>query len=181
MSKEKKAFKDTLFGKIVGKAGSIIPDVLGVGMKVMKGDIGGAFDDVIGHLKNDKDPKNKALVNELTTELTNRRDEIFNELKRIELEETQAYLGDVQNARGREIEYVKMGKVDWMQRIVGILGLTMLGFNLYAVVFLVIPEQNEMLFTHFMGIIEGVALSIFSYYFGSSKGSSDKTNLLGNK
>ena len=181
MAKEKKAFKDTLFGKIVGKAGSIIPDVLGVGMKVMKGDIAGAFDDVIGHLKNDKDPKNKALVNELVTELTNRRDEIFNELKRIELEETQAYLGDVQNARGREIEYVKMGKVDWMQRIVGILGLTMLGFNLYAVVFLVIPEQNEMLFTHFMGIIEGVAISIFSYYFGSSKGSSDKTNLLGNK
>ncbi len=181
MSKEKKAFKDTVFGKIVGKAGNVIPDVLGVGMKVMKGDVAGAFDDVMGHLKNNKDPKKKALVDEITTELTNRRDEIFNELKRIELEETQSYLADIQNARGREIEYVKMGKVDWMQRIVGLLGLGMLGFNLYAIVFLNIPEKNETLFTHFMGIIEGVALSIFSYYFGSSKGSSDKTNILEKK
>lgn len=179
MSKEKKAFKDTTFGKILGKAGDIVPDAIGVGLKVIKGDIGGAFDDVIHHLTNNKDPKKKELAEELVTELTNRRDEIFNELKRIELEETQAYLADVQNARSREMEYVKHGRTDWFQIIVGSLGLIMLGFVLYVLVYKHIPDDNKTLFMHFIGIIEGVALSIFNYYYGSSKGSKDKTAMLG--
>lgn len=175
MSKEKKAFKDTLFGKIVNKGKDILTDVPGIIVKAASGNYLGAVADVMGELSSSSNPQAKTLLNELTIQMK----QIDLEFARVELEETKAYLGDVQNARAREVEYVKMGKTDWMQIIVGILGLIMLGFNLYAIVFLDIPEENETLFTHFMGIIEGVALSIFGYYFGSSKGSKDKTNLIG--
>jgi len=34
-----------------------------------------------------------------------------------------------------------------------------------------VPEKNEMLIIHTLGIIEGIIVSLFSYYFGSSAGS----------
>jgi hypothetical protein len=37
-----------------------------------------------------------------------------------------------------------------------------------------IPEGNKELFYHMIGIIEGVALSIFGYYFGTSMKDNDK-------
>lgn len=175
MGKNKKKFKDTVFGKILGKAGGLIPDIISIGTKAIMGNPMGAIQDAIGALSKSSDPKAKAILSELDLKMA----EMELEFSKIELEETKLYLGDVQNARAREIEYIKAGKTDWMQVIVGILGLSMLGFNLYAIVFLDIPEKNNILFVHFMGIIEGVALSIFSYYFGSSKGSKDKTKMLG--
>ncbi|MCO6501359.1 MAG: hypothetical protein J5I47_13420 [Vicingus serpentipes] len=177
MSKEQKPFKETLFGKIVNKAANIIPDVAGVALQAATGDVKGAIDNLKGQLLHQSttgNPQAKALLTELDIQMK----QIELEFSRVELEETKAYLSDTQNARAREVEYVKMGRTDWMQVIVGVLGLIMLGFNLYAIVFLNIPADNKTLFTHFMGIIEGVALSIFGYYFGSSKGSKDKTNLL---
>ena len=38
MGKEKKAFKDTVFGKILGRAGGLIPDVAGI---ILKATVGG--------------------------------------------------------------------------------------------------------------------------------------------
>jgi hypothetical protein len=176
MSKEKKAFKDTVFGKILGKAGDIVPDVAGAVLKAtVGGNPMGAVQDVIGALTGSKDPKAKAVVSELQLKMS----EIELEFSKVELEETKAYLGDVQNARQREIEMMKAGKRDWFQTIVGSIGLIMLGFVLYVLVYKHIPDDNKTLFMHFIGIIEGVALSIFNYYFGSSKGSSDKTKLIG--
>jgi uncharacterized membrane protein HdeD (DUF308 family) len=90
-------------------------------------------------------------------------------------------LGDVQNARNREIELAKSGKKDWFQIVVGMMGLIMLTFCLYVLVYVTIPIDNKTLFVHFIGIIEGVALSIYGYYFGSSKSSSDKTKMMSNK
>jgi hypothetical protein len=83
MAKEKKAFKDTLFGKIVGKAGNIIPDVIGIAAKVVSGDIAGALDEVKHHLTNSNDPASEGLLNELTLQ----RYQIMLELARVELEE----------------------------------------------------------------------------------------------
>ena len=175
MSKEKKAFKDTVFGKILGKAGDIVPDVAGAVLKAtVGGNPMGAVQDVIGALSNSKDPKAKDIVTELNLKMA----EIELEFSKVELEETKAYLGDVQNARQREIELAKSGKRDWFQIIVGSLGIIMLGFCLYVLVYKHIPAENKDLFIHFLGIIEGVSISIYNYYFGSSKGSKDKTSLM---
>lgn len=175
MSKEKKAFKDTTFGKILSKAGGLIVDAPGIILKAtVGGDPMGAVGDVIKELSGSKDPKAKEII----TELDLKRAEIELEFSKVELEETKAYLGDVQNARQREIELAKTGKKDWFQIVVGIIGLVMLGFCLFVLVYKTIPGENRTLFIHFIGIIEGIAISIFSYYFGSSKGSSDKTKMM---
>lgn len=176
MSKEKKAFKDTAFGKILSKAGDVVGDVPALILKATVGqDPMGAVGDAIKTLTKSKDPKAKPILSELNLKLA----EIELEFSKVELDETKAYLGDVQDARAREIEYVKAGKRDWFQTIIGSAGIIMLGFVLYVLVYKHIPDDNRTLFVHFLGIIEGVALSIFNYYFGSSKGSKDKTNMLG--
>jgi hypothetical protein len=38
----------------------------------------------------------------------------------------------------------------------------------WAILALEIPEANKELFYHLIGIVEGVTLSIFGYYFGTS-------------
>lgn len=86
---------------------------------------------------------------------------------------------DRDSARTREVSFVQqLGHVDWMMYIVCIVGLASFAFILYVLVYIHLPPDNRDLFIHAIGMVEGVAISIFSYYFGSSKGSTDKTKLL---
>lgn len=177
MSKEKKAFKDTTFGKILGKAGDIVKDAPALILKAtVGGNPMGAVQDLVGELTKSKSVKAKPILDELQLKMA----EIELEFSKVELEETKLYLGDIADARAREMEYVRAGKRDWFQIIVGGLGLIMLGFCLYVLVYNNLPEANRDLFIHFLGIIEGIAISIYSYYFGSSKGSKDKTDAMKN-
>jgi hypothetical protein len=113
-------------------------------------------------------------------ELTPEQKEEALELIKIELEETKVYLNDKQNARNREIEIAKTGKKDPMMLITGIIGISVFVFMVVAIVFK--PElQDNKLLIHLLGMVEGVAITIFSYYYGSSKGSKEKTQLLNNK
>ena len=99
----------------------------------------GAVEDLVEELTKSKDPKAKPILNELQLKMA----AIELEFSKVELEETKAYLGDVQNARQREIELAKSGKRDWFQIVVGIMGLAMLGFCLYVLVFRTIPIDNK--------------------------------------
>ena len=81
--KEKKKFKDTLFGKIVGKAGNIIPDALGIAARVATGDIDGAINEVKDILVGSDDPKSVGILSELDLKM----EKIKLELARVELEE----------------------------------------------------------------------------------------------
>lgn len=83
--KEKKAFKDTIFGKIVGKAGSIISDVPAVIGQVASGNYLGAISTVTGALVKSDDPKAQGLLSELTLKM----EKIKLELAKVELEETR--------------------------------------------------------------------------------------------
>jgi hypothetical protein len=97
------------------------------------------------------------------------------EYKCLELE-----VKDRDSARNREIEIAKANKKDYMMKATGIIGLGLLVFVVISIVYKPSLQENKLLI-HLLGIIEGVALSIFNYYFGSSKGSKDKTRLLGEK
>jgi hypothetical protein len=55
-----------------------------------------------------------------------------------------------------------------MMSLTGIVGLSAFGFLVYTVVTTQVPESNKEIFIHMIGIVEGVALSIFGYYFGSA-------------
>ena len=101
------------------------------------------------------------------------------ELVKLDLEAYKIEVQDRENARSREIEIAKIGKTDWLMYTTGLAGLGGFGFMIYAVIYE--PSMQENMLAHqLLGMVEGVALSIFMYYFGSSKGSADKTKLLKN-
>ena len=146
MPKDKKPFKETGLGKFLLGAGSTIIDVVG-DVLPDKG--------LLGVVKNliDKDPD---LSDDQKAEAHDRLVELY----RLEVE-------DRDSARKREVNLRKYG-TDWMFNLTGIVGLSAFAFLVYTVVTTQVPASNKEIFIHLIGIVEGVALSIFGYYFGSA-------------
>lgn len=140
----KKPFKETKVGKFItdklpGFVGEILPD---------KG--------VLGIVKNliDNDP-------ELSPEDKTAMHQEVVDLYRLEVE-------DRDSARKREVEKAKAGGLDFMFNLTGLIGLLSFAFIIYAIVYLQIPENNKEVWIHTIGIIEGIVLSIFGYFYGSA-------------
>lgn len=144
---DKKKFKDTKVGqfltkkapKIIEAVGDVLPD---------KG--------VLGIVKNliDND-------NDLTPE---QKAEALNHLKELHDIEVK----DRVSAREREVAIANSGRHDILFHVTGFIGLGVFCFIVYAIAFLQVPEANKEVWIHLIGICEGVVLSIFGYYFGSS-------------
>ena len=136
---EKKPFKETKVGKVLSKLTGILPK-----------------EGVLGVVKN----------------LLDSDDTLTPEEKKQALEQAlEAYkieVSDRDSARKREVELRKYG-TDWMFNLSGIIGLLAFAFLVYTVVTTKVPETNKEIFIHMIGIVEGVALSIFGYFFGSAK------------
>ena len=136
---EKKPFKETKVGKVISKLTGILPK-----------------EGVLGVVKN----------------LLDSDDTLTSEEKEKALEQAlEAYkieVSDRDSARKREVELRKYG-TDWMFNLTGIIGLLAFAFLVYTVVTTKVPETNKEIFIHMIGIVEGVALSIFGYFFGSAK------------
>lgn len=140
---DKKKFKDTAVGKFLTKR---LPE-LAVGALT-----GGPLEAI------------KSLIDEDPSIGPEEKSRLNAEL----IEMYKAEVADRDSARDREVEIVKSGKVDWLFNITGLVGLGAFGVIIYAIIALDIPEANKELFYHMIGIIEGVALSIYGYYFGTS-------------
>ena len=163
-----KQFKDTKFGQFLNKAGAVVPDVLNVGGKVLTGNISGAIADVGTLLKGEapNNPEAQKLLQEF-------------ELAQMDFEK-EMYSLEVQDrdsARKREVEYVKVGKTDWMMVATGATGLLSFIVIVYSILFTKLPENA--LVHQLIGMVEGVVLTIFAYYFGTSKSSKDKDEKIG--
>ncbi len=95
------------------------------------------------------------------------------------LDETVAYLDDRKSARSREVETTKAtGKRDINQYVLA--WVIVLGF--FSLVSLLIfkelpKDSNQVVFMLFGALAAGFG-SVIGYYFGSSKGSAEKTELL---
>jgi hypothetical protein len=135
----KKPFKETKVGKLLGKVGGLLPE-----------------SGVLGVLKEVIDTDDTLTPEE--------REEAHNAL----LEAYKAEVSDRESARSREVEVAKAGGKDWLFNITGLVGLGAFGVIIWAILALDIPETNKELFYHLIGIVEGVSLSIFGYYFGTS-------------
>ena len=153
MSKDKKPFKETGLGKILL---GVIPGFIKGASKALP-DSG-----VLGVIKNliDNDP-------DMSEEEKAQAHDQLVELYRLEVE-------DRDSARKREAAIVTAGGKDWMMSLTGIVGLAAFAFLVYTVVTTNVPESNKEIFIHMIGIVEGVALSIFGYYFGSAVKKDDK-------
>ena len=52
------------------------------------------------------------------------------------------------------------------------------GVVIYSLAFRKIPEDNREVFVHMLGILEGVIVTIVTYYYGSSSGSKAKSETI---
>ena len=79
----------------------------------------------------------------------------------------QAEADDRANARSREVAFTQAtGQRDWMQTAVGIVG--MIAFLLMIWWATQGVEEREVYF-HLLGVVEGVAVTIYGYYYGASQ------------
>jgi nitrate reductase NapE component len=89
--------------------------------------------------------------------------------------EREMYALEVQDrdsARRREAEFAKVtGHSDYMVWFLSISLMVAFGFIVWHLVRDSVPNENRELVTNIVGIIEGLLISIYSYYFGSSMGS----------
>ena len=162
MPDKKKKFKDTKFGSFLNKVLTKIPDVAGAVLNVASGDFDGAIDNVkdvldIKAKENPNDPKIQALKIEFEKMQNTFKKEMY------ELE-----VADRDSARQRQVEIAKSGKKDLLYNVAGFIGLGVFAFVVYSIIYLEVPPSNKEIFIHLIGIVEGVALSIFGFFFGTS-------------
>jgi hypothetical protein len=101
------------------------------------------------------------------------------ELERLALEETRLYLGDVQSARTRQVETEKaLGKRDINLYILAWLVVGMFFTLVGMLMWVTLPEMNIGPVNQLFGAMATGFGMVLQYFFGSSKGSADKTHAL---
>jgi len=104
-------------------------------------------------------------------------------LEELALEETKALLADTQNARQREIEIQKAGGSNTLMYILG--SLIVVGFfaTIITLIFktVAIPTGSRDAVMLLFGTLTASFACVVQYFFGSSKGSSDKTAMMAGK
>lgn len=124
-------------------------------------------EDVLSAISVDPEIRLKAMVAEQDFKV---------KMKQAELDETKAYLGDIQSARLRQSEVEKVtGRRDtnlyllaWTI-IFGFFGL------MSILLFVKIPEDSTGVIFMLFGALSASFGAVVSYFFGSSKGSADKS------
>lgn len=99
---------------------------------------------------------------------------------------TKAYLNDVASARNRESTVATSESAPYLNKIIVpilAIGVLVAIFWLFAYVLFdantIDPTRKDILI-YVLGILSGIATQIIAYYFGSSKGSSDKNTAIDN-
>jgi len=140
---------------------SIIKKILSSGTKDVIGAVEKVLDQVI---------TNKEELAQAKLEAEKEINRHFEAVQSALLKEKELDVQDRQTARNREAEFVKAtGHIDYLMWFLAIAGMSVLSYCLYVMTNSEL--QNKELFIHFLGIIEGVVVSIYSYFFGSSAGS----------
>jgi hypothetical protein len=123
--------------------------------------------DIVGDLLPDQGALGvvKRLIDDPSVEMSA---EDKQELNNQVMEMYKLEVADRDSARKRQAEMVKAGAKDWLFNVTGLVGLGAFAFLVASIVFLNVPSENKEIFIHLIGIVEGVALSIFGYYFGSA-------------
>jgi len=80
----------------------------------------------------------------------------------------------------KEIFQKYLEKVDMMKTITGISVIVIFGTMVLFLITKDLPEHNREAVIHVLGIIEGAVMAIVSFYYGSSKGSQKKEEIIQN-
>jgi hypothetical protein len=156
MNPPKKTYKDihgtTRVGDFLRKIKGVAPEILNVA---------GAVTGIEGL-------KDLGQMIDQDQSLTKEQKELALAELEIDLKEYQLEVADRDSARSRQVEVAKAGKKDLLYNVSGFIGLGVFAFVVYSIIYLEVPKGNKEIFIHLIGIVEGVALSIFGFFFGSS-------------
>lgn len=78
----------------------------------------------------------------------------------------------------KDIIHYVLGKTDWMKTAVGLFFLYVFYKVIDYLLHNAIPRENSEVVLFMAGEVAGAALTICVYYFGSSKGSQDKSETI---
>lgn len=165
----KKPFKETKLFKFLDSKGLDLalelagasPGVVGAGAKLLD-----SIKDSVVSGKLPLEPKDKETALKLIEQ---------------EMNELDAMLQDVSNARATEIERLKTGSKNYIQNALAIAGV---GFFFSMVGYIIMYGLGEMsaeeafIVGNLTGGVAGIAYSIFNYYFSSTRGSREKNNTI---
>ena len=157
MSKPKKKFGQTVVGKLLKASVGLINPTLG---SIIQGDM--SVEQVVSSIKNsDAPPEDKIRAQEMV------------------LEAYEAEVQDRASARQREMAALASGSNDVLFKTVG-WGITLcfIGVIAGAIGLWQIPEESQRLFDMGFGAVVAAFTQVIGYYFGSSAGSKQKTNLM---
>lgn len=106
------------------------------------------------------------------------------DMAKLSNEERQMYLQDTQSARQMAVSVQTSKDAPWLARNISpilAMGTTILTFALFYIILFdkdkIQPGAKEVIL-YILGVLSAIVTQIFSFYFGSSQGSSDKNKML---
>lgn len=109
------------------------------------------------------------------------------EMQKMSLEEKQLVIGDIGNARTREVEIAKSENATKLSKNtlpLMALGTILLSFILFYILIFspsLIPTASKDIVIYILGVLSGILTQVYSYYFGSSAGSAAKQKAIEGK
>lgn len=91
--------------------------------------------------------------------------------QQLELDETKAFLGDRQDARGRDKEFIKAGRNNQRGDILAYMAIGALLVDGLFLSFLEVPKGNRDLLLVILGALIAIVKDVYGFEFGSSKDS----------
>lgn len=105
------------------------------------------------------------------------------DVQKMNNEEKAMILGDVQNARSREVqmqtaETTKLNKNLMPYMSIGTIVLSFVLFYILIFSPATIKQESREIIIYILGVLSALMTQVYSYYFGSSQGSADKQKVI---
>lgn len=124
----------------------------------------------------------QAKLLELQNAFETKVQEIALEREKLRIQENEAILKDMADARNREIQIATSEKAPLINKIIQpLLAILLLGSCFifwYIIIFKDIPKEKEMIIAGIVGSLTTISMGVVGYYFGSSTGSKAKAEQL---
>jgi len=142
---------------------------------------------ILTHINNDLSNPSEEDSKELANALARAAMQHQAEMAALGLQQTQAYLGDVVNARDNQFrtqESANASKLAKNVQAILAIGVIAITFILYLIVIYAsttngfLHSQSKDIIIYILGALTTIATQVVSYYFGSSAGSADKSDTL---